>query len=1151
MDERKLRFAPSLGMGVLLWLGCALLTAAPAPRFWAHEEAHAFLLGYPPGESSWLAVGDLNGDRAADLIVVNGEAHVFFGPIPALPSPALVDPDVRFFLASSSVGLGSAVTGDINGDYQDDLILGWVSPCVGGGSRVYVVYGRSSWPAEWDLLRTPADATIASNACNASLWPLPGGDLDGDGFEELFVGMWDRLAVFYGGGDLPALVDLATDAPDLDITGAYVGRDALVADVGGGRDLLLGGMAGFFAPGRWTGSFDLDAQEPDFRIEGLYYAHQAGVSWRQPGVGPPLLLAPDYCDPRSGSDCDIPFRLRAVDVSRGGTIDFSDGDPPQLRATLLGAHLPAGAHRADLLGGPSPDLLLESNELPRSHVPPPGGGMVALETGRELSGEVDLRWGRGAWHAYGAGGMGTHEQRPHHRSLPFATGDLTGDGLADVAAFGYAADGEPGIVIIAGGDRQEAPTDPVFHVDTALGDDANDGLSWATSFQTLERGLGRAELSYGICHLLVAEGEYEVAPTRMLDESWTGIGPWASYAYVGQGIRVLGGHPSGGGPSRPWEHVTSVAVEDPWHTQLSRLVLGTTPPDRAAPPAVLDGIATQSVLMLGPSVVSNCRLGGAHLDLVVEGWCDPVAGWCEFGMGTGGQGPLIPVGAALRVLYGPAWAWNNLIEGSTVRLTTNCRWEPGEEPCFATARLDGGIVSIGGEAHFLGNTVAGNVARAGSVLSCPGRSETHEVRRNVFWGNDTEYDLGSCRHGTVERNLYGVSSGPLPSSNLRADPLFAGDYRLSHIAAGQPAQSPAKDAGGTPADQECHPIPGFGCMSGGTTRTDGVPDAGEVDLGFHAMGERSAWSGGEFRAKGGDCRIDLDWSPTAGSTELRLYRGESPGGENMAIPVSVLPPAATAWRDTDVVSGATYYYRLGALRVWGEESLHPHEASAVAVDSTPPEAGPVTFVASGCDVSVTFTADDPCSGWDGTADIYRGGSPAFLVDAGSRVGMGIVSPFADSVAGNGLYYYRLVFRDTAGNEGLTPPREVRVDACGGAAPGPGGVALLLLRRAGGDLEAAFTPAAGADFHRLLTAPLATLGGGYLFRAGAGPDGQVGTTDDEGLCRMDASPAIDRSALARPGSLYFLAVGVNAAGTGPAGWDGALAERGSLAADTCP
>jgi hypothetical protein len=65
--------------------------------------------------------------------------------------------------------------------------------------------------------------------------------------------------------------------------------------------------------------------------------------------------------------------------------------------------------------------------------------------------------------------------------------------------------------------------------------------------------------------------------------------------------------------------------------------------------------------------------------------------------------------------------------------------------------------------------------------------------------------------------------------NINADPLFVDGaldgYYLSHLATGQPAQSPCVDAGSAFA--------GDIGLVGYTTRIDGAPDTGDVDMGYH------------------------------------------------------------------------------------------------------------------------------------------------------------------------------------------------------------------------------------------------------------------------------------------------------------------------------
>ncbi len=74
-----------------------------------------------------------------------------------------------------------------------------------------------------------------------------------------------------------------------------------------------------------------------------------------------------------------------------------------------------------------------------------------------------------------------------------------------------------------------------------------------------------------------------------------------------------------------------------------------------------------------------------------------------------------------------------------------------------------------------------------------------------------------------------IEGGYLGEGNIDADPLFvtgtSGDYYLSQTAAGQGSDSPCVDTGSETAEDSG--------LDDRTTRTDGVPDSGIVDMGYH------------------------------------------------------------------------------------------------------------------------------------------------------------------------------------------------------------------------------------------------------------------------------------------------------------------------------
>ena len=138
------------------------------------------------------------------------------------------------------------------------------------------------------------------------------------------------------------------------------------------------------------------------------------------------------------------------------------------------------------------------------------------------------------------------------------------------------------------------------------------------------------------------------------------------------------------------------------------------------------------------------------------------------------------------------------------------------------------------------NIVAFNtVVRSGYQLAGGGgirfQTATGEIRDNLVVNNASrgiKTNLASVfvHHNNVFGNPIGyefdADQESVGWSNLAIDPLFidpdSNDYRLQHVDAGQDISSPVIDAGSIES----------GSFSG-STRTDGVPDSGTADLGFH------------------------------------------------------------------------------------------------------------------------------------------------------------------------------------------------------------------------------------------------------------------------------------------------------------------------------
>jgi hypothetical protein len=151
--------------------------------------------------------------------------------------------------------------------------------------------------------------------------------------------------------------------------------------------------------------------------------------------------------------------------------------------------------------------------------------------------------------------------------------------------------------------------------------------------------------------------------------------------------------------------------------------------------------------------------------------------------------------------------------------------------CTITGNLakwyGGGVCECGGA--IWNCTITGNKARysdGGGLYDCDGT-----IGDCIVWGNQA---------GREGEQLYGCEAAVITyccvqewtgwgEGNISDDPLFVkgplGDYYLSCRAAGQAVDSACIDAGSATAES-------LG-LDKFTTRTDGVPDAGAVDMGYH------------------------------------------------------------------------------------------------------------------------------------------------------------------------------------------------------------------------------------------------------------------------------------------------------------------------------
>lgn len=253
---------------------------------------------------------DLNGDGFHDIVIGapgasafdpgEGAVYVFFGPV--LGELEAEDADVvyRGESQADSAGGAVAITSDVDGDGQDEILIG--ADGSGDAGAAYVVALPASASGEFNLSAATTKVVGEDSGDVAGRAVADAGDVNGDGFGDYLVGApWHAAGGNRAGaaylilGPPPGFLDLANadakfvgenpdDAVGISISG---GGDT---DGDGFSDLLLGAFendsnggdsagAAYLIHGPVTGTVDLSSS--DAKLHGANLGDKAGwsVAW--------------------------------------------------------------------------------------------------------------------------------------------------------------------------------------------------------------------------------------------------------------------------------------------------------------------------------------------------------------------------------------------------------------------------------------------------------------------------------------------------------------------------------------------------------------------------------------------------------------------------------------------------------------------------------------------------------------------------------------------------------------------------------------------------------------------------------------------------------------------------------------------------------
>ena len=165
-------------------------------------------------------------------------------------------------------------------------------------------------------------------------------------------------------------------------------------------------------------------------------------------------------------------------------------------------------------------------------------------------------------------------------------------------------------------------------------------------------------------------------------------------------------------------------------------------------------------------------------------------------------------------------------------------------------------------------------------------------------------------------------------------------------------------------------------------------------------------------ATAGSGQAGLTWNASSGATSYLVYRGTTSGGESAtAIATGI---STTAYTDTAVTKGTTYFYKVAAVNGAGTSGLS-NEASATPEPALPAAPTGLTATAGSSSVFLTWAALARASPFN----VYRGTTSGG--ESTTAIATGIpTTVYTDTALTNGnKYYYKVAAVNGGGTSGLS------------------------------------------------------------------------------------------------------------------------------------